>query len=532
VHIERAARQERIAEGLREAAADTRAILDCALDAVIGMDEQGAVTFWNPRAAEIFGWTEKEALGRRLAELILRPGDRAAFGEALARALERGEADAPGRRVEMLALRRDRSHFPAAMSTAVRARGAQRHFTAFVADITEHTTALAAEHEARRQAEDANRAKDEFLATISHELRTPLTAIVGWAQILRAGDLAEEDREKALATIERNARAQAQLISDLLDVSRIVTGKLPLELRPLSPVQVVEAALDTVRPTAAARGVELAVELDRGVGLVAGDAHRLQQVVWNLLANAVKFTPRGGRVRVRVAREEPHVVVAVEDTGAGIKPEFLPHVFERFRQADVSAARLHGGLGLGLAIVSHLVERHGGTVAAHSDGPGLGSTFTVRLPLVDAAGERAPARDRRHRHADQAALAGLRVLVVDDAADIRDMMRTVLALRGAEVHAAASARGALDALAAGRFDVLVSDLEMPETDGYELMRAIRRLPEAGTLPAAALTAYARPEDRAEALRAGYQLHLVKPIEPEALVEAVASLAGRPAAFVS
>jgi PAS domain S-box-containing protein len=531
VRIERAARQERVEESLREAAADTRAILDCALDAVIGMDEQGAVTFWNPRAAEIFGWTEKEALGRRLAELILRPGDRAAFGEALARALERGEADAPGRRVELLALRRDRSHFPATMSTAVRARGAQRHFTAFVADITEHTQALAAEHEARREAEDANRAKDEFLATISHELRTPLTAIVGWAQILRAGSLSEEDCEKALASIERNARAQAQLISDLLDVSRIVTGKLHLELRPLMPVQVVEAALDTVRPTASAKGVELAAELDRGVGMVAGDAHRLQQVVWNLLANAIKFTPRGGRVRVRLAREAEHVVMAVEDTGAGIKPEFLPHVFERFRQADVSAARMHGGLGLGLAIVSHLVEAHGGSVAAHSDGPGLGSTFTVRLPLA-AAGERAPARERQHQAADQAALAGLRVLVVDDAPDIRDMMRTVLTLRGAEVHMAASAQGALDALAHGRFDVLVSDLEMPETDGYELMRAVRRLPDAGTLPAAALTAYARPEDRTEALRAGYQLHLVKPIEPEALVEAVAGLAGRPAALAA
>jgi PAS domain S-box-containing protein len=527
VRLERAARQERIADGLRAAADDTRAILDSALDAVIGMDERGHVTFWNPRAAEIFGWSESEALGRSLAELALRPGDRAAFAERLARALESGQPGDLGRRTDLLALRRDRSHFPAAMSMALRPRGAGLHFTAFVADITEHKQALQAEQAARRDAEDANRAKDEFLATISHELRTPLTAIVGWAQILRAGDLAEAEEDKALSSIERNARAQAQLISDLLDVSRIVTGKLHLELHPVSPVQVVEAAVDTVRPTASARGVDLAMELDRTVGRVAGDAHRLQQVVWNLLANAVKFTPRGGRVRVRARTEGAQAVISVDDTGAGIKPEFLPHVFERFRQADVSAARMHGGLGLGLAIVSHLVELHGGTVTADSPGLGQGSTFTVRLPLAPVAEAAAAVSAPAAAVTGQDALSGVRVLVVDDASDIRDMMRTVLTMRGADVHLAASADGALKALAGERFDVLVSDLEMPEIDGYELMREVRRRPDARLLPAAALTAYARPEDRTEALRAGYQLHLVKPIEPEDLVAAVAALAGRP-----
>jgi PAS domain S-box-containing protein len=371
---------------LRAEAADMRAVLDCALDAVIGMDERGTVTFWNPRAAEIFGWSVAEAQGRNLAELVIRPADREAFREGLARNTGGGDWPWLGRRRELLALRRDRSHFPVEISVVARRQGEKWHFNVFAADITERKRneerALSAEQSARRSAEDANRMKDEFLATVSHELRTPLSAIAGWAQVLREGSLSEADVGKAVASIDRNARAQSQLISDLLDVTRIVSGKLHLELQPLSPAHVLEAAADTVRPSADAKGVALELDAPPGLPAVNGDMNRLQQVVWNLMANAVKFTPAGGRVRASAEADGDQVVIKVEDSGEGISPEFLPHVFERFRQAEGSGGRRHGGLGLGLAIASQLTEMHGGTISAHSEGTGRGAVFTVRLPGV------------------------------------------------------------------------------------------------------------------------------------------------------
>jgi len=384
--------------------------------------------------------------------------------------------------------------------------------------------------EAYEEARAANRAKDEFLATLSHELRTPLSAIVGWTHMLRTGQLDSGTAARAIETIDRNARVQTQLISDILDVSRIVSGKLHLEVRPLELASTIAAALDTVRPSADAKGVVLVSSLEPAGMPVSGDPDRLQQVVWNLLANAIKFTPRGGRVELRLRRANTHAEVVVEDTGPGIPRAFLPHVFERFRQADGSSTRAHGGLGLGLAIVRHLVEAHGGTVRAENAAEGTGSVFTVRLPIMGheppmlAAPADAPALTLQ-RSQD---LEGLRVLVVDDEADTRDMVCAILKSQGAQVEVASSAAAALAALPDARPHILVSDVEMPGQDGYELIRQVRLLPgeAGGKVPAAALTAYARPEDRMRALMAGFQIHVPKPVQPAELVAVVASLAGR------
>ena len=389
--------------------------------------------------------------------------------------------------------------------------------------------ALALEN-ARLYAEtrDANRAKDEFLATLSHELRTPLTAMLGWVRMLQSGTLDAATAERALHVIDRNTKLQAQLIDDLLDVSRIVTGKLSLELRAVDVGVVVEAAVDAVTPGALAKSVTLERRIDAAAGPVWGDSHRLQQVVWNLLSNAIKFTGSGGRVTVSVDREDPHVVLRVADTGQGIAPEFLPFIFDRFRQADSTTTRAHGGLGLGLAIVHYLVTLHRGTVSAESEGPDRGATFTVRVPL-------APLRPTAHAGADAATgvdrpppLAGIRVLVVDDDADTRDLVTAVLGQSGAEVLTAASAEEALDTLARARPDVLVSDLSMPGDDGYALLERVRALglDRDGRVPAVALTAFARAEDRARALAVGFAVHVPKPVEPAALVEVVARLASR------
>jgi PAS domain S-box-containing protein len=385
----RAAAQELTERELRAAAEDMRAVLDSALDAVIGMDERGTVSFWNPRAAEIFGWSVAEAQGRNLAELVIRPADRDGFRQGLSQFAAGRESPWLGRRMELLGMRRDRSHFPVEICVVARRRGASWLFNAFVADITERKRneelALTAEQEARRAAEDANRTKDEFLGMVSHELRTPLTAIVGWAHVLRSGGLSAEDMQRAVASIDRNARAQSQLISDLLDVTRIVSGKMRLELQTVDAAHVVEAAAETVQPSAAAKGVALDVKVQPGAAPVRGDPHRLQQVVWNLMANAVKFTDKGGSVRARVQRAGEEVEISVEDTGKGISPEFLPYVFERFQQAEGPADHSHGGLGLGLAIARHLTQLHGGSISAHSDGPGRGARFTLRLPALPPA---------------------------------------------------------------------------------------------------------------------------------------------------
>jgi PAS domain S-box-containing protein len=378
-----------------------------------------------------------------------------------------------------------------------------------------------------REAQEANRMKDEFLATLSHELRTPLNAIVGWTKLLQDGHLDASTQARAVATIDRNARAQTQLIEDILDVSRIVAGKLSLDVRAVDLSAVIEGALDSVRHAADAKGVRLVTEIARTVGPFEGDPDRLQQVAWNLLANAIKFSTRGGTVRVRLRQDADHAEISVQDDGLGIKPEFLPHVFERFRQADSSSTRPHGGLGLGLAIVRHLVELHGGSVDVSSAGEGKGATFTVRLPLQEGNAE--PEVPRRPAAATAAPqLSGVDVLVVEDEADARELIRTMLEQLGAGVVTAASAKEGLAALDQGPLHVLLSDIEMPGMDGYSFMRAVRERPvdRGGQIPAAALTAYARPEDRDAALRAGFQLHVAKPVQPAELAAVVSSLAGR------
>jgi signal transduction histidine kinase/ActR/RegA family two-component response regulator len=401
-------------------------------------------------------------------------------------------------------------------------------------EVDARTRSLAREKAARREAEEANHLKDEFLATVSHELRTPLTAILGWSNMLLAGKASDETRERALEIIHRNAQAQNQLISDLLDVSRIISGKLRLDLRTVELSPIIDAAVEATRPAAEAKGVQLDTSLDPHAGPVNGDADRLQQVVWNLLTNAIKFTPEGGRIEVKSEIAGPRVEVTVRDTGIGIAPEFLPHIFDRFRQADPGTNRIHGGMGLGLSIVRQLVELHGGAIRAESQGEGKGATFTVSLPFVKAEQERklserrpAPAPARLEIECPPA-LSGLRVLVVDDEADTRDMLRAVLEHCQAEVVTAGSASEAMEAIVKLRPDVLISDVGMPGDDGYTLISRVRALPaeRGGRIPAAALTAYVRAEDRVKVLRSGFQLHVPKPVEPAELVTVVAHLAGR------
>lgn len=399
----------------------------------------------------------------------------------------------------------------------------------------ERTGLLSSEREARREAESANRLKDEFLATISHELRTPLTAILGWAHLLRAGHLDGTSGNHALETIERNARAQAQLIDDLLDVSRIITGKLRLDVRQVDPASFIESAIEALHPAAEAKDIRIQKVIDTGVVSVAGDPARLQQVAWNLLSNAIKFTPKGGRVQVRLERVNSHIEIVVTDTGVGIKAEFLPHVFDRFRQADQATTRQHGGLGLGLAIVRHLVELHGGTIQAESQGEDQGATFTVRLPVIpvyqkeDLAERVHPAaRDTLVSFECPENLNGVKILVVDDESDTRELLRVGLNHCGADVLIAGSAKEALEAIEKARPEILISDIGMPDEDGYELIKKIRALParKGGKTPAIALTAYARTEDRLRALRSGYQMHVPKPVELAELVAVITSLVQR------
>jgi PAS domain S-box-containing protein len=397
---------------------------------------------------------------------------------------------------------------------------------------------LQSERASRGEAERASRMKDDFLATLSHELRTPLNAILGWSQILRAnGSPSTEELSEALEIIERNARAQTQIIEDLLDMSRIISGKVRLDVQRTDLTAIVQASLDTMKPAAEAKGVRLQAALDPLARPVSGDPNRLHQIFWNLISNAIKFTPRGGRVQVLLERINSHLEVSVIDTGEGIKPEFLPHVFDRFRQADASTTRRHGGLGLGLSIVKQLVELHGGTVRVKTAGIGLGSTFTVELPLTVVHAE--PESDANRQHPAKSVTAelcrdagvelqGISVLVVDDEPDARSLVKHVLEECGALVRTASSATEAFELFQSQQPGVLVSDIGMPGDDGYSLIRWIRSLEKekGGTTPALALTAYARPEDRMKAVRAGFQLHVVKPVEPAELVTMVASLVGR------
>ncbi len=533
-----------VAERRRSSAAHVRALLDNALDAVIALDAEGRVNFWNPQAERTFGHTRDQAIGRELAEIALAESDRTRFRVATRAACEEeGRPREP--RLEFLGERRDGGRFPVEITLTLIPGGSRFCLSVFARDITERKRdetererLLRVAEENRMQAESASRVKDEFLATLSHELRTPLTAIVGWVYLLRGGSLDLETQQRGLEAIDRNASAQAQVISDILDVSRIVGAQLRLNVRPVLLASVVAAAIDTLLPAAQARGVKILPNLDPSAGPVAGDPDRLRQVVWNLLSNAIKFSERGGRITVRLEQVAEQVQIAVEDSGLGIASDFLPHVFERFRQADSSNTRSHGGLGLGLAVVRHLVELHGGTVEARSAGEGKGSAFVVRIPVLagDAlaaatAAEPAPVGllfDREELPPNTPHLDGIEVVVADDGEDVRDVITTILRQSGAVVRAAATATEALELIAQCPPHVLVSEVEMQGESGHSLISRVRMLPpeRGGHVPAAALSAYSRSEDRVQALLAGFQIHLTKPVQPAELVAVIATLAGQ------
>ncbi|MGK5031643.1 ATP-binding protein [Janthinobacterium sp. MDT1-19] len=398
-----------------------------------------------------------------------------------------------------------------------------RLYAAATRAADERKVLLDSEREARAEAEHTNQLKDDFLATLSHELRTPLSAILGWAQVLRRGTRDQADLHRGLQSIERNARAQAQLIEDLLDMSRITSDKVLLDLQTLAPASVIASAIETLRPAADAKHIAIHSSIASDAGNITADPGRIQQVIWNLLSNALKFTPQGGRVDIGVRRETTRLAITVADNGVGIKKDFLPHVFDRFRQADASTTRRHGGLGLGLAIVKHLVEQHGGTVTASSAGDMQGASFTVRLPLDTPA---AAARQPDSTPSVRPDLRGVRVLLVDDEADARELTARILRDNHAEVHGAASVAQALQLLEQLQPHVLVSDIGMPDADGFDLLAHIRAhaSPDAARLPALALTAFAHPQDRQRALASGFQAWVSKPLDPAELVAAVAQLA--------
>ncbi len=514
------------------------AVVESSDDAIVAKDLNGTILAWNDAAERIFGYRADEAIGQSIT--ILLPPERLQEEATVLAALR------SGRRIdhyETERVRKDGARLRISLSVSpirdasgniIGAAKIARDVTARYEMEQEREALLGREQQARHAAEAANRAKDAFLATVSHELRTPLSPIIMWTRMLRDGLLDPTKAEKALVTIERNARTQAQIVDDLLDVSRIVSGKMRLEVRPTDLGAVIQSAADVVRPAADAKGIQMSVVLDTETGFVAGDPDRLQQVVWNLLSNAVKFTPKQGRVQIVLERVNSHVEIAVTDTGEGFDPEFRRAMFDRFQQADSSASRHHGGLGLGLAIARHIVELHGGTVHGESAGPGQGATFTVKLPLAifqRAAGE----TERRHPTLSEqpspstldayARLDGVRVLVVDDEPDSNEAVSALLAARGAEVRVAASASQAIEVLRGWLPTVMVTDIGMPGEDGYMLLAKVRAGDGAAArVPAIALTAYANRDDRLRTLAAGFQLHMSKPIDAAELVAAVANVA--------
>jgi PAS domain S-box-containing protein len=511
------------------------AIVESSDDAIISKTLDGIITTWNIGAERMFGYRADEVIGKSIT-ILIPPTSADEEPEILAR-LRRGERI---EHYETVRMRKDGSFLDVALSVSPVKDGDGNIIGAskIARDITERKIAanekeqlLDAERAARTEAERASLTKDEFLATLSHELRTPLSAILGWSQLLASGHMDAKEVKEGLATIERNARIQTQLIEDLLDMNRIVSGKVRLDVQRTDLADVVEAAVNSIRPAAEAKGIHLRKIIDPVAGPVAGDPGRLQQIVWNLLSNAVKFTPKGGKVEVLVERVNSHLEIAVNDSGLGIKSEFLPHVFERFRQADASTTRQFGGLGLGLSIVKQLVELHGGNVRATSAGEGLGAAFIVSLPLTavrDVENREHPTSRNSSALECDFNLDELKVLVVDDEPDARALIKRVLLQCNAKVITAASAAEGLKILRSERPNVLISDIGMPEMDGYQFIRAVRKLSESdgGRTPAIALTAFARSEDRTRAMLAGYQVHISKPIEPQELIATVGSLAGQ------
>jgi signal transduction histidine kinase/DNA-binding response OmpR family regulator len=498
--------------------------------------------FANMAHRQLFGG--RDLVGRPAAELGATPEIIALFERVQATGHSLSESEYPIQLDWHADGKRDRRYFNFSVQPMRSPIGKTDAVLWFAIDVTDQVLAreaaegaarerarlLDSERMARAEAEVANRAKDDFLATVSHELRTPLNAILGWTVVVRRQ--APADLQRALGIIERNARSQTRIIEDVLDVSRIVGGKLRLDMGPADVGAAIEGALETVRTEAEARGVTLSADIGN-VGVIAADADRLQQIVWNILSNAIKFTPEGGSVELAAARLGQRIVIRVTDTGEGIEATFLPHLFEPFRQADGSTTRRHGGLGLGLAIVKQLVQAHGGTIRAESDGPHRGSTFTIELPArsLPAVGRKVVAPDENPstpQLGPDERLDGLKILVVDDEADARSLVEEILTDSGAVVTCAASAREALDALPRFRPDVVISDVGMPDVDGFELIEQLRLLPadQGGSTPAIALTAYGRGEDLRRAAEAGFAVHVMKPVEHDALVTAVARLVGR------
>ncbi len=509
--------------------------------AVVEWDSDFRVSRWSESAERLFGWKADEVIGKHVNEWRFVFADDV---DAVALVTNRQREG-----VEVHGVQRNRNYtrnggilFCEWYNSVLRDdRGKLVSVLSLVLDVTarqsaeeERAASLVRERDARRHAEEADRLKDEFLATLSHELRTPLTSILGWASMIRNGEVEGANVARAIETIERNARSQARLIDDLLDVSRIITGNLRLDLHPLNLAPIVDAALDALRPTADVKGIRLQIRFVPEECLVKGDPNRLRQVIWNLLSNAIKFTPRGGSVNIDLICVELTARLTVSDTGEGISPEFLPYVFDRFRQAEGSISRKQGGLGLGLAVVRHLVELHGGTIQAQSDGLGHGSVFTVDLPLAQE--RRDPARaeerrrevERRHSRSGAVRLDGLHVLLVEDDDDSRKLLGTMLKRYGARVTSTKSAKEALGVFDSELPDLLISDIGMPDEDGYELIRKLRSAPpdKGGLTPAIALTGYASRKDRERALAAGYHQHIAKPIEQSELIAAIAALVGR------
>jgi PAS domain S-box-containing protein len=502
-----------------------RAIVDSSEDAIVSKDLHGTVMSWNKGAERTFGYSADEMIGQSIIKLL--PRDRLQEEAHILARLHRGERV---EHFETVRRRKDGRLIDVSLTISpVRDEtGVIVGASKIARDITEQKEALGKLAEAHKQLKQADTMKAEFLATLSHELRTPLNAILGWVQILKNGATAE-DLAEGVPIIERNVRAQAQLIEDLLDMSRIEAGKVNLDIQPVDLAEIMHASIETVRPAAQGKDIRLTSACSSLGGIVVGDKNRLQQILWNLLINAVKFTPKGGRVHAVIERSNSHVDISVTDSGQGIAPEFLPHVFDRFRQADASSTRPHGGLGLGLSIVKHLAELHGGNVRVSSSGVGLGSTFTISLPLQSVRHEPAAvAKVRRHAEVDEAAdmadLGGVKVLVVDDEADSAAIVQRILERTGADARTASSMEEALTEFTRFAPHVVLSDIGMPGHDGYELIARLRALPGGRTVPAVALTALARTEDRTRALRAGFQLHVSKPVESAELIAVVQNLA--------
>lgn len=515
--------------------------------AVVEWDSDFRVSRWSPSAERLFGWTASEVIGKHVNEWRFVFTDDVDAVQLVTNRQREG--------VEIQGVQRNRNYTKDGSviycewynSVLNDEAGRLVSVLSLVLDVTarqraedERAALLVRERDARQHAEEADRLKDEFLATLSHELRTPLTSILGWASMIRNGEVETANVGRAIETIERNARSQARLIDDLLDVSRIITGNLRLDLHPISLGPIVELALDAMRPTAHAKGISVRTEFESRGCLVRGDSNRLRQVIWNLLSNAVKFTGRGGTINLRLSCVESSARLLVTDTGEGISAEFLPYVFDRFRQAEASISRRQGGLGLGLAVVRHLVELHGGTVSSSSEGIGKGATFQVDLPLAqerrdpDRAEERKREIERRRSHDQAVRLDGVNVILVEDDDDSRRLLSMMLKRHGAVVTAAKSAAEALGVFksvlnepGARLPDILISDIGMPDTDGYELIRRLRALSsaEGGATPAMALTGYATKKDRERALAAGYQMHMAKPIEQADLIAAITQVLG-------